>query len=322
MNYSRIIGTGSYLPEKVLTNQDLEQMVDTSDEWIVERSGISERRIAAPGETSCDLAEKAALNAIESANIQPDQIDLIITATCTPDFVFPSNACLLQERLGVGVCGAFDVQAACAGFIYALSTADNFIRCGSAKRALVVGAETMSRVIDWQDRSTCVLFADGAGALVLEASDEPGIYSTHINADGRCKDLLYVPGWVSDDYTVAPEAPPYMQMRGNEVFKTAVNTLGRLVEETLHENQLTKADVDWLVPHQANIRIISAIARRLNMPMEQVVTTIEKHGNTSAASVPLALDVAIRDGRIKEGDLLLLEAFGGGFTWGSALVKY
>ena len=203
-----------------------------------------------------------------------------------------------------------------------MSTADNFIRAGAAKRALVIGSETMSRVIDWNDRGTCVLFADGAGALILEQSEAPGVYSTHVNADGRCKDLLYVPGWVSDDYTVAPEVPPYMQMRGNEVFKTAVNTLGKLVEETLAENQLTKADVDWLVPHQANIRIINAIARRLNMPMEQVVATIEKHGNTSAASVPLALDCAIRDGRIKKGDLLLLEAFGGGFTWGSALVKY
>ncbi|MCG2633763.1 MAG: ketoacyl-ACP synthase III [Gammaproteobacteria bacterium] len=321
-NFSRIIGTGSYLPERILTNEELAGRVDTSHDWIVERTGIYERRIAAPDQTTCDMAEIAAQRAMETAGVGADDIDLIVLATCTPDRVFPSTACLLQERLGIQGGGAFDVTAACAGFIYAFATADNFIRAGAAKRALVVGAETMSRVIDWNDRGTCILFADGAGAVVLEQSDEPGVYSTHLHADGRYKDLLAVPGWVSPDYNDQPAPSPFMTMQGNEVFRVAVGSLGDVVLEALKANGLERSDVDWLIPHQANIRIIQAIARRLRLSMEQVVTTIETQGNTSAASVPLALDTAVRDGRVKPGELLLLEAFGGGFAWGSALVRF
>jgi len=322
MNYSRIASTGGYLPERVMTNAELEQLVDTSDEWIVARTGIRERRIAAENETSLDLAEKAALAAMERGGYSADDIDLIVVATCTPDKVFPSTACLLQERLGIHGCAAFDVQAACAGFIYAFGTADSFIRSGMAKRALVVGAETMSRVINWQDRGTCVIFADGAGALVLEASDEPGVLSTHLHADGAYKDLLEVPGWVRGDYDQGYDPAPHMLMKGNEVFKVAVRELGRSVEEALAANGKQRSDVDWLIPHQANIRIINAVAKRLQLPDERVVKTIERHGNTSAASVPLALDEACRDGRIQRGQLILLEAFGGGFAWGSALAVY
>jgi len=322
MNYSRIASTGGYLPERVMTNAELEQLVDTSDEWIVARTGIRERRIAAENETSLDLAEKAALAAMERGGYSADDIDLIVVATCTPDKVFPSTACLLQERLGIHGCAAFDVQAACAGFIYAFGTADSFIRSGMAKRALVVGAETMSRVINWQDRGTCVIFADGAGALVLEASDEPGVLSTHLHADGAYKDLLEVPGWVRGDYDQGYDPAPHMLMKGNEVFKVAVRELGRSVEEALAANGKQRSDVDWLIPHQANIRIINAVAKRLQLSDERVVKTIERHGNTSAASVPLALDEACRDGRIQRGQLILLEAFGGGFAWGSALAVY
>jgi len=320
--YSTVVGTGGYLPERILTNAELAEQIDTSHDWIVARTGIHERRIAAPDQTTCDLAEISSRRAIEAAGLEPGEIDLIILATCTPDRVFPSTACLLQERLGMGGGPAFDVTAACAGFVYALATADNFIRAGSAKRALVVGAETMSRVIDWDDRGTCILFADGAGAVVLEASEEPGIYSTHLHADGQYKELLSVPGWVSADYAAQPAPNPYMTMQGNEVFKVAVGSLGDVVLETLEANGLDRTEVDWLIPHQANIRIIQAIARRLGLSMDQVVTTIDKQGNTSAASVPLAFDTAVRDGRIKRGDLCLLEAFGGGFAWGSALLRY
>lgn len=320
--YSRIIGTGSYLPTKILTNADLEKMVDTSDQWITERTGIRERHIAAEGETTCDLAETAARRAVEAANIINDDIDLIILATTTPDRIFPSTACLLQHRLAIYGSPAFDIQAACSGFIYALGIADKFIRSGSARRALVIGAETLSRITDWTDRSNCVLWGDGAGAVVLEASEEPGILSTHLHADGRHKDLLMVQGGVSQGYEHLRETSPYIQMQGSEVFKIAVNTLDRIVDETLEANRLEKSDIDWLVPHQANIRIISATAKKLKMSMEQVVVTVPEHGNTSAASVPLALDVAVRDGRIKRGNTLLLEAFGAGFTWGSALLKY
>jgi len=322
--YARITGTGSYLPEKVLTNHDLEKMVETSDEWIRERTGILKRHIAAEGETTCDLAEQAALRAIEAAGVDASDIDLIVVATTTPDKIFPSTACLLQHRLGIHGCAAFDVQAVCTGFIYALSVAEKFIRSGSHRCALVIGAETFSRVVDWTDRSTCVLFGDGAGAVILEASDEPGIRSTHLHADGSFEKLLHVPGGVSRGFDFEDEDgdPRYTKMRGNEVFKVAVRTLGRIVDETLEANGLKKNDIDWLVPHQANIRIINATARKLNLPMDNVVVTVDQHGNTSAASVPLALDVAVRDGRIKKGETLLLEAFGGGFTWGSALLTF
>lgn len=320
--YARIVGTGGYLPSKVLTNSDLEKMVDTTDQWIVERTGIKKRHIAVDGETTCDLAEHAARRAIEAANIDVNSIDLILVATTTPDRVFPSTACLLQERLGVHGCPAFDIQAVCTGFIYALTVADQFIRTGASKRALVIGAETLSRITDWTDRATCVLFGDGAGAVILDASDEAGVLSTHLHADGQYKDLLTVPAGISQGYDKVRSGTAYMTMEGNEVFKVAVNTLGDIVDETLSSNSLQKVDIDWLVPHQANIRIIAATAKKLKLPMERVVVTVEEHGNTSAASVPLALDVAVRDGRIKRGDTLLLEAFGGGFTWGAALVRY
>lgn len=322
MKYSRIIGTGGYLPEKVLTNHDLEKMVETSDQWITERTGIKERRIAADGQTTSDLAERAARLAIEMAGISTDDIDLIIVATTTPDRVFPSTACLVQSRLGIAGCAAFDVQAVCTGFVYALGVADNFIRAGSAKNALVIGAETLSRIVDWNDRTTCVLFGDGAGAVILQASDEPGILSTHLHADGQYQDLLTVPAGVSEGYDLVQSNGAFIQMKGNEVFKMAVNTLGRIVDETLAANHMKKSDVNWLVPHQANTRIIAATAKKLKMSMDHVVMTVQHHGNTSAASVPLALDTAVRDGRIKRGETVLLEAFGGGFTWGSALVKY
>ncbi|HEX22991.1 MAG TPA: ketoacyl-ACP synthase III [Chromatiales bacterium] len=318
MIHSRISGTGGYLPEKILTNHDLEEMVETSDQWITDRTGIKKRHVAAEGETTCDLAEKASRAALDAAGIGCSEIDLIIVATTTPDRVFPSTACLLQERLGIYGCTAFDIQAVCTGFVYALSVADKFIRSGTHTNALVVGAETLSRIVDWTDRDTCVLFGDGAGAVVLSASDEPGILSTHLHADGRYKELLSTSGGVSEGLN----GEVYITMQGNEVFKVAVNTLGRIVDETLAANNMQKSDIDWLVPHQANIRIIKATARKLKMSMDHVVTTVQEHGNTSAASVPLALDVAVRDGRIQRGDTLLLEAFGGGFTWGSALLRY
>ncbi|MCK4743799.1 MAG: ketoacyl-ACP synthase III [Sulfuriflexus sp.] len=320
--YSRIKGTGSYLPKKTLTNKDLETMVDTTDEWIFDRTGIKERHIAAEGETTCDLAEHAARAAMEHAGITADDIDLIIIATTTPDRVFPSTACLLQQRLGIKGCAAFDVQAVCTGFVYALGIADKFIKSGSNKCALVIGAETMSRITDWTDRGTCILFGDGAGAVIVEASEEPGILSTHLHADGQYEDLLTVDGGISSDYGKVQDGTAFVRMKGNEVFKMAVNTLGRIVDETLAANDMQKSDIDWLVPHQANIRIINATAKKLQMNIDHVVVTVDKHGNTSAASVPLALDTAVRDGRIKRGDTVLLEAFGGGFTWGSALVKY
>ncbi len=320
--YSRIKGTGSYLPEKILTNADLEKMVDTTDEWITDRTGIKERHIAADDETTCDLAEQAARNAMDAAGVGPADIDLIVVATTTPDRVFPSTACLLQQRLDIHGCAAFDVQAVCTGFVYALGVADKFIKAGGIRNALVVGAETMSRITDWTDRGTCILFGDGAGAVVLEASEQAGILSTHLHADGKYEDLLTVDGGVSSDYQRVVDATAFMRMKGNEVFKMAVNTLGRIVDETLAANNMDKSDIQWLVPHQANIRIINATAKKLQMNTDHVVVTVDKHGNTSAASVPLALDTAVRDGRIKRGETILLEAFGGGFTWGSALIKY
>lgn len=322
MTYSRIAGTGSYLPEQILTNQDLEKMVETSDQWIRERTGITKRHIAAAGQTTCDLAEVAARRALEAAGIAASDVDLIIVATTTADKIFPSTACLLQKRLGIHGPAAFDVQAVCSGFVYAMDVADKFIRTGSARKALVVGAETLSRITNWKDRGTCVLFGDGAGAIVLEASDTPGILSSHLHADGAYDEMLHVPAGVSSDYDSVREGRAYMEMQGNEVFRFAVRTLGKIVDETLAANNMSKQDIDWLVPHQANIRIIAATAKKLDMPMERVVVTVDQHGNTSAASVPLALDVAVRDGRIQRGDTLLLEAFGGGFTWGSVLVKY
>ncbi len=322
MIYARISGTGSYLPERILTNKELESIVDTSDQWIHERTGIRQRHIVADGESTCDLAERASRSALESAGKNAEDIDLIIVGTTTPDKIYPATACRLQSRLGVGECAAFDVQAVCTGFIYALGIADKFIKTGSAKTALVVGADTHSRLLDWSDRSTCVLFGDGAGAVVLEASDKPGIYSSHLHADGKYEPLLYVDGGVPRGKGAISKGNAYTKMRGNEVFKIAVRTLGRIVDEVLEANQMEKSDLDWLIPHQANIRIIEATARKLSMPMDRVVVTIEDQGNTSAASVPLALDVAVRDGRVKRGDKLLLEAFGGGFTWGAALVRY
>jgi 3-oxoacyl-[acyl-carrier-protein] synthase-3 len=320
--YSRIAGTGSYLPEKIVTNADLEKLVDTSDEWIRTRTGISQRHVAVDGETTTDLAEHAARRAIEAAGIQASDIDLICVGTTTPDFVFPNVGTLLQDRLGIRGCPAFSLEAACTGFVYALGVADKFVRLGEAKCALVVGAETLTRIIDWNDRATCVLFADGAGAVILRPSSEPGIISTRLHSDGRYKDLLRYPDGVSAGFKLVKEGKAGVQMKGNEVYKVAVNTLGALVTETLSANGFRKDQLDWLIPHQANIRIIEAIARKLELPMERVIVTIADHGNTSAASVPLALDAGIRDGRVKPGQLLLLEAFGGGFTWGSALVRY
>ena len=318
MIYSRITGTGSYLPERVVTNRDLEQMVDTTDEWIRTRTGIERRHIAAAGETTVDLAEQAARRALEAAGIAPADVDFIAFGTTTPDLVFPNCGTILQGRLGCVGPPAFSLETACAGFMYALSIADKYVRSGEAKRALVVGAETLSRITDWSDRATAVLFADGAGAVVLEPGDAPGILSTHLHSDGRYKDLLYCGSGVSKGFA----SKLAISMAGSEVFKIAVTRLGQAVDETLAANGLDRAALDWLVPHQANIRIIEATARRLDLPMERVIVTVQEHGNTSAASVPLALDVAVRDGRIRRGELMLLEAFGGGFTWGSALVRY
>lgn len=321
MNYSRIAGTGSYLPERVLTNFDLEKMMDTSDQWIRERTGIERRHIAATGETTVDLAERAARAALEAAGIRPADVDFIAFGTTTPDMFFPNCGALLQARLGCRGAAAFSVETACSGFMYALSIADKFVRFGDARRALVIGAETLSRITDWSDRSTAVLFADGAGAVVLEAADEPGLLSTHLHADGTYKDLLYCGGGLAANGDPA-RSRRAITMTGSEVFKIAVTTLGRAIDEALAANSLDRSAIDWLVPHQANLRIIQATARKLDMPMDRVITTVQDHGNTSAASVPLALDTGVRDGRIKRGDLLLLEAFGGGVTWGSALIRY
>ena len=319
MTYSRILGTGGYLPARVLTNADLEKMVDTNDQWIVERTGIHERHIAAEGEFTSDLATAAARAALAAAAVDVNDIDLLVVATTTPDLVFPSTACIVQSKLGMSNGKpAFDIQAVCSGFVYALSVADQFIRTGAAKRALVIGAETLSRITDWTDRGNCILWGDGAGAVVLGASDQPGILASHIHADGRHKELLRTTTGASTGLT----EPAVMRMEGNAVFKMAVNTLDRIVDETLETNNLSKSDIDWLVPHQANIRIISATAKKLGMSMDHVVTTVAGHGNTSAASVPLAFDVAVRDGRIQRGQTVLMEAFGGGFTWGSVLLKY
>ena len=317
---SKLVGTGSYLPKKILSNKDLEKMIDTTDEWIFTRTGIRQRHLTGDDEFTSDLALEASKNAIASAGIDAGDIDLIIVATTTPDKIFPSVATILQRKLGIAGCPAFDIQAVCSGFVYALATADNFIKAGAAKCALVVGAETFSRITDYTDRSNCILWGDGAGAVILCTSQadinaKEGIISTHLHADGNYEKMLHVPRKVDG-------TPDTVLMEGSAVFKMAVNTLDQIVDETLSANGLQKSDVDWLVPHQANIRIISATAKKLDMSMDKVVVTVDKHGNTSAASIPLALDVAVRDGRIKRGDVILMEAFGGGFTWGSALVKY
>ena len=322
MTYSRIAGTGGYLPEKVVTNHDLEQMMDTTDEWIRERTGIKRRHLAADGEKTSDLALAAATRAMDMAGITAADIDLIIIATTTPDKVFPGTACIVQRRLGIGGCPAFDIQAACSGFVYGLDLGDRYIRTGAAKNVLVIGAETLSRLTNWEDRTTAVLFGDGAGAVVLQESDAPGIISTHIHADGQYEDLLQVPQGVSSGYDVTRAGEAYIQMNGNAVFRRAVATLDSIARETLDRNNTDKHDLDWFVPHQANMRIITAAAKKLDMPMERVIVTVDEHANTSAASIPLALDVAVRDGRIKRGELLLFEAFGAGFTWGSALLRF
>lgn len=314
MTHSRIAGTGSYLPSRILSNKDLETMVDTTDEWIFTRTGIRERHIAAPDELTSDLATAAAKKAIESAGVNVDEIDLIIVATTTPDKIFPSVATMVQKKLGASNCPAFDIQAVCSGFVYGISTANNFIKAGASKCVLVIGADTFSRITDYTDRSNCILWGDGAGAVILQASQEQGVISTHIHADGNFETMLHVPRKEDGADTV--------MMEGSAVFKMAVNTLDQIVDETLAANNMQKSDIDWLVPHQANVRILQATAKKLDMSMDKVVVTVDKHGNTSAASIPLALDTAVRDGRIKRGEVLLMEAFGGGFTWGSALVRY
>lgn len=321
MTYSKIIGTGSYLPEKILTNHDIEKIVETSHDWIVERTGIHQRHIAEKHETAASMSENAARKALKDAGLEPNDIEMIIVSTSTPEKMFPSTACLLQERLGIAGCPAFDLNsAACAGFVYAFSIADQFIRQGTVKNVLVIGSEIMSRILDWNDRSTCVLFGDGAGAVILGQSDQPGVLSTHLHADGTHKDVLWLSIAIGKPTNV--DEMLYMQMKGNQLFKLAVNILGNLFDETLEANGIQKSDVDWLIPHQANIRIIEAMAKKLDLPMDRVAMTLTDQGNTSSASIPLALDKTIRDKKIKPGDLLLLEGFGGGLAWGSALVKY
>ncbi|CAL7960940.1 3-oxoacyl-(acyl carrier protein) synthase 3 [Gammaproteobacteria bacterium] len=317
--YARIIGTGSYLPSKLLTNADLEKMVNTTDEWIFSRTGVKNRHIMATNESTTTMAEIASSRAIEASGIGKNKIQLIIVATSTPNKLFPNTACCLQHLLGITetACPAFDVSVACSGFIYALSIADQYIRAGVVDCALVVGADSLTKLVDWSDRSTCILFSDGAGAVVLKADKEPGIYSTHLHADGSLNDLIGHSGTV---YSI--DEPRHIRMQGNKVFKVAVNRLDALVEETLKANNIDKSQIDWLIPHQANLRIILATAKKLNLPMERVILTIEDQGNTSAASVPLALDIGVRDGRVKKDQLLLLEAFGAGLGWGAALVRY
>jgi 3-oxoacyl-[acyl-carrier-protein] synthase-3 len=318
VTWARIAGTGSYLPDRIVSNAELAGRVATSDEWIVSRTGIRERHVAAPDESTGDMARHAAKSALAAAGIGADQLDLIVLATSTPDLIYPSTACLVQRDLGMtNNAAAFDVQAVCSGFLYALSIADKFIRAGAARRAAVIGADANSKILDWNDRGTCVLFGDGAGAVILEAADEPGIYGTVLHADGRYAEMLEVPSGVS-----RKRGAPFIRMRGPEVFKFAVNAMEQLVDETLRACGRQAGDIDWLVPHQANERIISAAARKLGLPMSKVILTLDRHGNTSGASIPLALDTAVGDGRIKRGDTLLFEAVGGGFTWASALVRY
>jgi 3-oxoacyl-[acyl-carrier-protein] synthase-3 len=315
MSFSKIIGSGSYLPDRVLTNQDLEKMLDTTDEWITTRTGIKQRHIIADDQVTSDMAYEASKMALQEANLDAQDIDLIILATTTPDKIFPSTACTLQAKLDIPECPAFDVQAVCSGFIYALSIAEKFIKTGTSSTALVVGADTMSRITDYKDRSNAILWGDGAGAVILTKSNEPGILSTHIHAQGKYEDMLHVPRRKDGELDT-------IEMQGNQVFKMAVNTLDAIVDQTLDANQLKKSDIDWLVPHQANIRILDATAKKLSMSMDKVIVTIDKHGNTSAASIPLAFDEGIKAKKIKKGQIVLMEAFGGGFTWGSALIRY
>jgi len=322
MNYSRIAGTGRYLPEKILTNADLEKIVDTTDEWIRTRTGVERRHVVAPDETTSDMCVEAAKVAMEDAGVKPADIDMVVIGTTSPDLVFPNVATLVQHRLGIPACIAFSLEAACTGFIYALTTADKFIKAGEAKCVLVIGAECITKLIDWNDRNTCVLFGDGAGAVILKPSEEPGIITCHLGADGQYKDLLYYPVGPSKDLYKAGTDEAAIRMAGKEVFKVAVNTLGKVAMQALESSGTSKEELDWLIPHQANIRIIQATAKRLGMPMEKVILTVQDHGNTSAASVPMALDVGVRDGRIKRDQLVLMEAFGGGFTWGSVLMRF
>ncbi len=322
MIYARVAGIGSYLPEKVVTNKDLEKMMDTSDEWIRERTGIKRRHVAADDETTSSLGLEAARRAMDAAGVEPDDIDLIVVGTATPDKVFPSVACMIQRRLGVRGAPAFDVHAACSGFVYGLDLANRYIQTGGAKTALVIGAETLSRITNWEDRGTAVLFGDGAGCVVLQASDEPGILATHIHADGEYEELLHVPAGVSLGYEETRAGRAFIEMNGNAVFKRAVATFDNIARETIRDLDGEIGDIDWFVPHQANMRIIKAAAKRLGMPMERVIATVDEHANTSGASIPLALDQAVRDGRIKRGDTLMFAAFGAGFTWGSTMLKY
>jgi 3-oxoacyl-[acyl-carrier-protein] synthase-3 len=322
MIYSKIAGTGRYLPDRVMTNADLEKMVDTSDEWIRTRTGVERRHIAAEAQSTSDLCIEAARIAMEDAGVTPQDIDLIVVGTTSPDLIFPNIATLVQQRLGIHGCAAFSIEAACTGFIYALSVCDKFVRVGESKCALVIGAEILSKLVDWTDRTTCVLFGDGAGAVVVKPAAEPGILSCHLGADGQYKELLYYPYGASKELGKAGRGDARIIMSGNEVFKVAVKTLNSVAEEAMKANGVEIGDVDWFIPHQANLRIIQATAKRLGLPMEKVVLTVQDHGNTSAASVPMALDVAVRDGRVQRGQLVLMEAFGGGFTWGSVLMRY
>lgn len=322
MIYSKIAGTGKYLPDRILTNKDLEEIVDTSDDWIKSRTGVEKRHIASDDQSTSDLAYEAAKIAIRSSSINLNEIDLIIVGTCTPDLVFPNTATLVQEKLGIGGCPAFSLETACSGFIYAAAVADKFIKLGEAKCALVIGADCISRLLDWTDRSTCVLFGDGAGAVILKPSSESGIISCHLGSDGQYKDLLCYPIGPSKDLHKAGSSDAKLLMNGNEVFKVAVRTLGKLAEKTLRDNNIDQEKLDWLVPHQANRRIIEATAKRLKLPLSKVILTVQDHGNTSSASIPMALDVGIEDGRIQRGQLILMEGFGGGFTWGSILMRY
>lgn len=322
MIYSKIAGTGRYLPEKILTNADLEKMVDTTDEWIRTRTGVERRHAVAPDQTTSDMCVEAAKKAIEDAGVDVSEIDFVAVGTTSPDLIFPNVATMVQHRLGIPAGPAIGMEAACTSFIYALTTVDKFIKAGEVKCGLVIGAECITKLIDWNDRSTCVLFGDGAGAVIVKPSDEPGIITTHLGADGQYKDLLYYPVGASKNLEKAGTDEAAIMMTGNEVFKVAVKTLGGVATEALEAAGVEKEELDWLVPHQANLRIIQATAKRLGLPMEKVILTVQDHGNTSAASVPLALDVGVRDGRIKRGQLVLMEAFGGGFTWGSILMRF
>ena len=322
MTYSSIAGTGRYLPEKILTNADLEKIVDTTDEWIRTRTGVERRHVVAPEQTTSDMCVEAAKVAMDAAGIGPADIDMVIIGTTSPDLIFPNIATLVQHRLGIPACPCIGLEAACTGFIYALTTADKFIKAGDVKRALVIGAECITKLVDWTDRNTCVLFGDGAGAVILEPSEEPGLITCHLGADGQYKDLLYYPVGASKDLHKAGTDEAAIMMKGKDVFKVAVNTLGNVATKALESAGVSQDELDWLIPHQANIRIIQATAKRLKLPMEKVILTVQDHGNTSAASVPMALDVGVRDGRVKRGQLVLMEAFGGGFTWGSVLMRF